>query len=77
MLIKTEASAKSNLVSLGYQNIDEPTSMSFYFSDFDGKEDFLNFLDNYNDNVSEEKKINYTDVTGILMNSVKTIVNAS
>ena len=76
MMNRTEASADSNLLSLGYQDIEKPTGIAFYFSDFDGKEDFLNFLDNYNDNVEEEQKINYTDTTGILMNSVKTIVNA-
>ena len=76
MMNRTEASADSNLLSLGYQDIEKPTGIAFYFSDFDGKEDFLNFLDNYNDTVDEEQKINYTDTTGILMNSVKTIVNA-
>ncbi len=76
MMSPNEASANSNLLSLGYQDIDEPTAMSFYFKDFDGKEDFLNFLDNYNSQMEEEKKINYTDMTGILMDSVKTIVNA-
>ena len=76
MMSSSEASASSNLLSLGYQDYEEPTAMSFYFTDFDGKEDFLSFLDNYNDRVEEEKKINYTDMTGILMDSVKTIVNA-
>ena len=76
MMSPTEASAKSNLVSLGYQDLDEPTMISFYFKDFDSKEDFINFLDKYNATVEEEKKINYTDTTGILMDSVKTIVNA-
>ncbi len=76
MMNTTEKSQESNLALLGYQNIDEPTRIAFYFNDFDGKEDFLKFLDNYNDKVEEEKKINYTDATGILMDSVKTIVNA-
>ncbi len=76
MMTSSEASASSNLITLGYQNIDEPTRISFYFNDFDGKEDFIKFLNNYNDKVSEEKKINYSDTTGILMDSVKTIVNA-
>ena len=35
-----------------------------------------NFIEKYNDTVLEDKKINYSDVTGILMSSVKTIVNA-
>lgn len=76
MMNSTDASATSNLITLGYQNLEEPTRISFYFNSFDSKEDFLDFLDNYNETVEEEKKINYTDTTGILMDSVKTIVNA-
>ena len=76
MMTSSEASAKTNLVSLGYQDIDDPTRISFYFNDFDGKEHFLDFLDDYNKSVDEEKEIKYTDTTGILMDSVKTIVNA-
>jgi hypothetical protein len=40
----------------------------------------MDFIDSYNEKVKnageEDKEINYTDTTGILMNSVKTIVNA-
>ncbi len=76
MMTSSEASAKTNLISLGYQDIDDPTRISFYFNDFDSKEHFLDFLDDYNKSVDEEKEIKYTDTTGILMDSVKTIVNA-
>lgn len=73
---KTESNAKNNLVSLGYQDIDDPTYIGIYFNSFDGKEHFLSFIDEYNDSVNEDKKINFSDTTGILMSSVKTIVNA-
>ena len=80
MISDTEVNAKTNLITLGYQDKTEPTFMSFYFNSFDGKEHFLNFIDNYNKKMEESKQddkvINYTDTTGILMNSVKTIVNA-
>lgn len=71
-----EKSYKSNLISLGYQDVDDPTSISFYFKDFEAKENFLNFLDQYNDARDEEDQIKYTDITGILMSSVKTIVDS-
>ena len=70
-----EKTYSNNLISLGYQDIDDPTSISFYFKDFDSKEKFLDFLDSYNDKVDEQTKISYTDITGILMSSVKTIVD--
>ena len=76
MMNKSNTTQKSNLISLGYQDKEEPTYISFYFNSFEGKEHFLSFLDNYNDKVEEEKKINYSDTTGILMSSVRTIVNA-
>ena len=72
--------ANSNLISLGYQDKDEPTSISFYFTSFDGKERFIDFIDNYNSkmekNNQEDKVLNYTDTTGLLMSSVKKIVNS-
>ncbi len=70
-----EKSANRNLISLGYQDLDDPTSISFYFKDFDSKERFLSFLDSYNEKADEDSQIRYTDITGILMNSVKTIVD--
>ena len=76
MMNPTETTQKTNLISLGYQDKDEPTYISVYFSSFDGKENFLSFIDKYNNSVDETKKINYSDTTGILMSSVKTIVNA-
>ena len=76
MMNKTEASGKTNLISLGYQDKDDPTYIAVYFNSFDGKEHFLSFIDKYNDSVSKDKVINYSDTTGILMSSVKTIVNA-
>ena len=72
--------ATANLASLGYQDKEEPTMISIYFKNFDSKENFLNFIDAYNkkcENAKEEDKIiNYTDTTGILMNSVKKIINS-
>lgn len=74
-----EQNADTNLTSLGYQNVEEPTSISFYFKDFESKERFVDFLDDYNQQMEkqdEDKVITYTDITGILMSSVKTIVDS-
>lgn len=80
MMTDTNTSANTNLISFGYQDIDDPTFISFYFKSFDAKEHFIKFIDDYNEyvknNKMEEKEINYTDTTSILMGSVKTIVNA-
>ena len=71
--------AETNLITLGYQDVNEPTSISFYFKNFDSKETFIDFLEDYNKKMEEEdeeKVIKYTDITGILMSSVKVIVDS-
>ena len=71
--------AEMNLVSLGYQDINKPAAINFYFIDFDSKEAFVDFVKAYNTKVekeNDEKVIKYTDLTGILMSSVKTIVDS-
>ena len=71
-----QTNADTNLTKLGYQDIEEPSIIAVYFSSFEGKEHFIDFVKKYNEGVDEESKINYSDITGALMSSVKTIVNA-
>ena len=79
MMTKSESSYSNNLINLGYQDLDEPTMISFYFNSFDSKENFIKYLDNYNEKMKnsgeDDKEIKYTDTTGILMSSVKKVVN--
>lgn len=79
MMTKEESSYSNNLINLGYQDLEEPTMISFYFNSFDSKENFITYLDNYNEKMKnsnqEDKEIKYTDTTGILMSSVKKVVN--
>lgn len=74
-----EENADTNLLTLGYQELDEPSTISFYFKDFEAKEKFVDFLEDYNEKMEqqdEEKVIQYTDITGLLMSSVKVIVDS-
>ena len=75
-----EHSAESNLKALGYADPDVPTSISIYMTDFAGKEKFLAFLDAYNADMEaagkEDQVISYTDITGIMMSSVRTIIDS-
>ena len=77
---KQETTLATNLQKMGYQDLSEPTMIYFYFNSFDGKTRFLKFIDDYNDLMrsynKEEDVMEYTDTTGILMSSVKTIVDA-
>ena len=75
-----ESSAESNLRALGYAELAEPSAISIYLIDFEGKEEFLSFLDGYNADMEaaglEDQVISYTDVTGIMMSSVRTIIDS-
>ncbi len=80
MFNKKKSTLATNLSMLGYQALDDPTEIAFYFWSFDGKTHFMKFLDDYNDKMRDlgmdDKIIDYSDTTGILMSSVKTIVDA-
>ena len=80
MFNEKEATYNTNLALLGYQELDDPMEIAFYFNSFDGKTHFMEFLDHYNELMREYgqdgKIIEYSDTTGILMSSVKTIVDA-
>ena len=76
----SESSALANLQALGYADLEEPTAMYIYLTDFAGKEEFIDFLDTYNADMeaagNEDQVIRYTDVTGIMMSSVRTIIDS-
>lgn len=80
MFTKKKTTLATNLSALGYQDLDNPTRIAFYFWSFDGKTHFVEFLDHYNELMKslndDDKVIEYTDTTGVLMSSVKTIVDA-
>ena len=76
MMSGSESSYAGNLLSLGYQAPDDPTTISIYFNSFESKGNFIDFLEAYNDSAPEEKQISYTDLTGLLMGSVETIINS-
>lgn len=76
----SDANQHSNLINLGYQNLDDPTAISVTFYSFEAKENFMAFIDKYNEEVKkngeDDKEINYTDTMGVLMSSVKKIVDS-
>ena len=73
------ASYDSNLQKLGYVDFAVPSAINIYPKDFEGKEQVVKILDDYNSRMEAEGKdeqvITYTDVVGTLMASVTTIVD--
>ena len=75
-----ETNYESNLRKLGYADLKKPESISFFLKDFESKEKFIKFIDDYNQDMQdagdEDMVISYTDVAGVLIKSVKSITNA-
>lgn len=69
------ATYEENLKKLGISNIENPDSISIYPKDFAAKEKITDIISNYNKNKKEEDKIEYSDIVGIIMSSVSSIVN--
>ena len=68
-------SYEENLKKLGISEIDNPDTISIYPKDFEAKEKITKIIDNYNQKQNETNKIEYSDIVGIIMSSVSTIVN--
>ncbi len=73
------ASYDDVLRELGSVDIDNPSTISIYPKDFDSKEKIVDIINDYNKEKEEQKHeedvINYTDIVGVMMSGVSTIVN--
>lgn len=78
LMTSKSSSYDNNLKTLGYSDFDEPSGINIYPKDFDCKQNVINALDKYNEDmkkIDENKVISYTDYVGTLMSSVTNIVN--
>ena len=73
---QTDATYDSVLEKLGDSEKAKPASINFYAKDFEAKDKIEQFIKEYNDGVEEADKLEYTDIIGVLMSSVTTIINA-
>ncbi len=76
----TEATYEGNKTLLGITSEDNPSQIDIYAKDFESKEKLEDFIKQYNDEAKndgrEDDVINYTDIVGIMMSSVSTIITA-
>ncbi len=73
---QTDATITSNLKMLGDAEQAKPDSIHFYPIDFASKDRIEAFISDYNDAADGEDKLKYTDMVGMLMSSVTTIIDA-
>ncbi len=75
-----ELSYDGNMKKLGYAEEDSPESLTIYPRDFVSKEAVLGIIDGYNEKVKaagdEDSAIQYSDIAGVLMKSVTSIIDA-
>ena len=67
---------ETNLRTLGYVDVDEPSSINLYAKSFADKDTISEVIDDYNEGKEELDQIKYTDYIGIMMSSITTIINA-
>ena len=65
-----------NLKKLGYVQKDSPSTINIYATAFADKDKIADAIENYNNSVSKEDQISYTDYVALLMSSITTIINA-
>ncbi len=67
------------LNQIGIIDLDKPASINIYPKDFDSKEEIVNIINNYNEKAQEkghdENIINYSDLVGVMMSGVSTIID--
>lgn len=80
LLSKEEKSFENNMKKLGYADLDNPSAITIYPTDFESKQHIKSIIDEYNKRMEEsgekDKVISYTDMVDALMSSVTDIVNA-
>lgn len=72
----SESNYEANLTELGYVDIESPTQIALYSSDFDSKDVIEDAIETYNEDKEELEQITYTDYVGLMMGSVSMIINA-
>jgi len=80
LMTSMEKNTYENVIStLGIVDVDYPSSINIYPKDFESKEEIENIIGTYNkektNNNELDKVINYTDIVGLMMESVTSVVN--
>ena len=72
----SETTYERILTKLGYVDENSPTAISIYAATFEDKDEISRLIAEYNSNVEEADKINYTDIVALMMSSITIVINA-
>lgn len=74
-----EATYDGNISTLGIVDLDNPNSIKLYPKDFESKEELQNLIKDYNDKQKDaghdEYVINYTDIVGVMIASMTSVID--
>lgn len=71
----SQSTYEENMSILGYASQDDPSAIRIYAKTFRDKDAISNAIAGYNDSVSEEEQIHYTDYVALLMSSITDIIS--
>lgn len=71
----SQSTYEENMSILGYASQDDPSAIRIYAKTFRDKDTISNAIADYNDSVSEEDQIHYTDYVALLMSSITDIIS--
>ena len=72
----SESSLEETLLTLGYVDLDKPSTVNIFASSFENKDTVEAVIAQYNEGKEELEKIKYTDYIGIMLSSITSIINA-
>ena len=70
------ANYDTNIQKLGIVDLSDPYTIELYPKDFESKDEIVNIINDYNAGKDEKDQLVYTDLVGVMMSSVTTIINA-
>ena len=73
--VYSETNYKETLKKLGYVDLNSPSIINIYASSFEDKDAISDEIKNYNNSVSKDDEITYTDIVALLMSSITSIIN--
>ena len=73
--VYSTSTQKDTLKKLGYVDLESPSVINIYASTFEDKDAIADAIKAYNDSVSEDDQISYTDMVALLMSSITSIIN--
>ena len=72
----SSATYEGNLTKMGVSDLEKPSAINLYPKDFEAKDKIVEIIADYNKGKEEDDQIIYTDMVGLMMSSITTIINA-